>query len=160
MVEWDARFGLHGALNKKYFRVTHMLFLHQLLVPKVNYCFRFCFRSSSSCMYNEVWGYTEISLENVSFSIIERRWKVHSKKKQMILCRNHVFAFLSFVISISSAKRGDNGFEYDTRPAAMCSYAGNCTCELEKLGVVAKCTFAGDKIKRIASELPQTTKHL
>lgn len=78
----------------------------------------------------------------------------------MILCRNHVFAFLSFVISIRSAKRDYNGFENDSRPAVICSYAGNCTCVLEKFGVVAKCTFAGDKIKRTASELPQTTTHL
>lgn len=40
--------------KKKYLRGTHMLFLLKQLVPKVNYCFCHCFRSYSSCMYNEV----------------------------------------------------------------------------------------------------------
>ena len=91
----------------------------------------------------------------------------------MMFCGVHVFFLWSFVISATSQQRqpkkrpgSDTGRDVDSAGsgselgAILCSEAGNCTCFFEELRVTVKCTSAGDKLDKIAFELPETTTHL
>ena len=59
------------------------------------------------------------------------------------------------------ARSGENSSESGSNESTfLCSKAGNCACLFKRPSVTVKCTSAGDKLDKIASELPPKTTHL
>lgn len=77
----------------------------------------------------------------------------------------YVFTLITFFISTNSEifkppKKGVGKNSDEKSSGVLCSEELNCTCLFEKLRVIVKCTSAGDKLDKIAFQLPQTTTQL
>lgn len=82
-----------------------------------------------------------------------------------MFCGFNVFTLMAFLISTNSEifkppKSGVGKSSDENNSGGLCSEALNCTCLFEELRVTVKCTSAGDKLDKIAFQLPQTTTQL
>lgn len=82
-----------------------------------------------------------------------------------MFCSFHILALFNFFVyatseQLSLQKGGNSTSRSDDNSGVLCSETGNCTCLFEEFDVIVKCTHAGDKLEKFASELPKTTTHL
>lgn len=82
-----------------------------------------------------------------------------------MFCGFNVFILMAFFIPTDSEilkppKSVVGKSSDDKSSGVLCSEALNCTCLFEELRVIVKCTSAGDKLDKIAFQLPQTTTQL